>query len=112
MTPDLKKLLAEAEALDKAATPGPWRQGRLLMTERTRHYNRATQEGLARAEGEAVFAFFTPQDEGRSRIQIARVYHEQVDAIVNREFIMRSRTLLSEFVKAIEELMEGKDAKR
>lgn len=52
-------------------TPGPWAQGRLLMTHDVLRWTRAHQEEADALERRMVFARFTAGDFGRSRRRIA-----------------------------------------
>lgn len=72
-------------------TPGPWKQGRLLMTSRTRSWSiSARNEGDA-YERKRVFSNFTDSDQGRSRRLIC-VCERQEDA----ELIARAPELQKE----------------
>lgn len=52
--------------------PGPWRQGKTLVTRQTRQWSPQQIAANDAIESLAVFANFTGQDEGRSRVLIAR----------------------------------------
>ena len=45
----------------------PWQQGMLLNTNSTRHWTTAQKDECNRHEQKMAFAFFTAEDEGRSR---------------------------------------------
>lgn len=58
---------------DTKHTPGPWRQGVLLLTETTRRWSDEERRRGADHESLRVFAQFSEADEGRSRVHVALV---------------------------------------
>jgi hypothetical protein len=63
--------LTELKEICEAATPGPWKQGRLLPTQQVKRMSIPDQERSAEIESRLVCANFTSADEGRSRIHLA-----------------------------------------
>lgn len=45
-----------------------WRTGRLLITTQTRHWSQQRRDEADAIERRSIFAGFTPEDEGRSRL--------------------------------------------
>jgi hypothetical protein len=68
--------LDHLEALARAATPGPWQQGRLLSTPQTRNWPKEERERADREERSRVFANFSSIDDGRARQNITNCRDE------------------------------------
>ena len=58
-------------------TPGPWAQGRLLMTSSTYRWSAEAREKADHEERCMVFAYFSAMDEGRGRRRIAACETEE-----------------------------------
>ena len=58
-------------------TPGPWSQGRLLMTPVTSKWTESQRRGADEEERHMVFANFKPEDDGRSRQFVAMCANEE-----------------------------------
>lgn len=83
-------------------TPGPWRQGITLSTQRTRRWTQEQWDANEKHEKRLIFAEFHVDDEGTSR-QIVAECRRPEDA----EYIVRACNAYHAMLEALEYLMRS-----
>jgi hypothetical protein len=87
---DRKSLLAEIRERAQKASPGPWKRGVTLPTNRTKQWSKEKVRLNDLIESRHVFANFHFQDEGKSREQVAEC-SAYFNGFSNAEFIAHAR---------------------
>lgn len=89
------------------ATAGPWHRGKVLMTPATRKWSKEQWGFANEQEGRSVFAYFSIQDEGRSREQVCEARPTSPRNSDNIDFIAHSR---QDIPRLLEVVVEQRDA--
>ena len=91
-------------------TPGPWSQGRTLLTAQTKRWSKDQWDENERMERRTIFASFSAEDEGRSRIPVARISEQAHEWEANARLIAAAPDLLRELkhlVRLVEPALNG-----
>ena len=100
--------IAEIRARVEAATPGPWRQGRVLQTYRTKHFPQEMFDRAQERERRTVFAGFSEADQGRSR-EVVTECRDDSDAALIAQAREDVPWLLDQLAAALDALRELHD---
>lgn len=79
-----------------AHTPGPWSQGRTLRTSQTMRWNAEQFKANDAIEEKMVFAYFSQNDQGRSRVLVA-----SCDDTANACLVAAAPLLLDELLNIV-----------